>query len=95
MFYPLINKETKKIQGFTTSDVEIVAVDMDSLPVAEAKQGIDHVMYLDPQTQKIVLREEERPLTEAEQAAKKQAELESQVINLMEALAEIHEGGGA
>lgn len=68
----MIEEETNKVIGFHPTTHTLVKVEMDSLPEAEPKVGIEHVQYYNPETKKIELREEERPLTQEESIEKAQ-----------------------
>ena len=76
--YKFITDDTNRILNYVPTTYRMVATESERPPLPEnLKIGVNYVEYYNPETEKIELREEPRPLTEAEQAAKKQAELES------------------
>lgn len=84
----------KKVIGYYGTDIELKTVD--EVPEKpQGKMGVDHILYYDEIKNKAVYKEVERQLTEQEKIEKRLKETESNLLATMEALAEIHEGGGA
>lgn len=89
--YHIIHEEgTNKIIMYVPTTYKLVAIETERpKPPENPKPGINYVEYYNPETGKIELREEERPLTLEERIA----EAEKKADASMEAIAEVYENG--